>query len=178
MLDKLEAGEDVAKKGSAKAKQASRKEAAEAGARRSVARNRRATFDYAILERFEAGLVLTGTEIKSLRGGKASVQEAYVRPRDGEMWLVGAHIAPYEGGNQFNHEPTRDRKLLLHKREIAKLEEAFDQKALTIVPIHLYLSRGLAKIEIGVGRGKQRHDKRDTMSERDAARQMREALKS
>ena len=168
----------MAKKGSAKAKQTARKEAAAASGRRSVARNRRATFDYAILERFEAGLVLTGTEIKSLRAGKASIQEAYVRPRDGEVWLVGAHIAPYEAGNQFNHEPTRDRKLLLHKRQIAQLEESFDQKSLTIVPIHLYLSRGLAKLEIGVGRGKQRHDKRDQMSEREAARQMREAVKS
>ena len=168
----------MAKKGSAKAKIAARKEAATASGRRSVARNRRATFDYAILERHEAGLVLRGTEIKSLRLGKASIQEAYVRPRDGELWLVGAHIAPYEAGNQFNHEPTRERKLLLHKREIAHLEEAFEQKSLTIVPIHLYLSRGLAKLEIGVGRGRQRHDKRDKMSEREAAQQMREAVKS
>ena len=168
----------MAKKGSAKAKIAARKEVATASGRRSVARNRRATFDYAILERHEAGLVLRGTEIKSLRLGKASIQEAYVRPRDGELWLVGAHIAPYEAGNQFNHEPTRERKLLLHKREIAHLEEAFEQKSLTIVPIHLYLSRGLAKLEIGVGRGRQRHDKRDKMSEREAAQQMREAVKS
>ena len=167
----------MAKKSSAKAKIAARKEAATASGRRSVARNRRATFDYAILERHEAGLVLRGTEIKSLRLGKASIQEAYVRPRDGELWLVGAHIAPYEAGNQFNHEPTRERKLLLHKREIAHLEEAFEQKSLTIVPIHLYLSRGLAKLEIGVGRGRQRHDKRDKMSEREAAQQMREAVK-
>ena len=167
----------MAKKGSAKAKKAAREVAAEGGARRSIARNRRARFDYEILERMEAGLVLTGTEIKSLRGGKASIQEAYVRPRDGEVWLVGAHIAPYEAGNQFNHEPKRDRKLLLHRREITKLEESFDQKSLTIVPIHLYLSRGLAKLEIGVGRGKRRHDKRDKMSARDAARQMREAVR-
>lgn len=167
----------MVKKGSAKAKKAAREEAADGGGRRSIARNRRATFDYEIMERMEAGLVLTGTEIKSLRGGKASIQEAYVRPHEGEVWLVGAHIAPYEAGNQFNHEPKRDRKLLLHRREIAKLEEAFDQKSLTIVPIHLYLSRGLAKLEIGVGRGKRRYDKRDQMSARDAARQMREAVR-
>ena len=168
----------MVKKGSVKAKKAAREGAAESGGRRSIARNRRATFDYEILERLEAGLVLTGTEIKSLRDGKASIQEAYVRPRDREVWLVGAHIAPYEAGNQFNHEPKRDRKLLLHRREIAKLEEAFDQKSLTIVPIHLYLSRGFAKLEIGVGRGKRRYDKRDKMSARDAARQMREAVRS
>lgn len=151
---------------------------ADAPARRSVARNRRATFDYDILERMEAGLVLTGTEIKSLRNGQASIQEAYVRPLGGEAWLLGAHIAPYAAGNQFNHDPKRDRKLLLHKREIIKLEEAFDQKSLTIVPMHLYIARGLAKLEIGIGRGRRQHDKRDKLSARDAARQMREAVRS
>lgn len=169
----------MAKKGKAKAsaKAAARKGASDEGGRSTIARNRRATFDYMILERLEAGLVLTGTEIKSLRGGKASIREAYVRPRDGEVWLVGAHIAPYAAGNRFNHEPKRDRKLLLHKREIAKLEEAFDQKSLTIVPIHLYFSRGLAKLEIGVGRGRRNYDRRDKLSAREAARQMREAVR-
>ena len=154
------------------------KDATNESGRRTVARNRRATYDYAIAERYEAGLVLTGTEIKSLREGRASIAEGYVRPINGEAWLLGAHIAPYESANRSNHEAKRDRKLLLHKREIEKLEQAFDQKSLTIVPIHLYLQRGLAKLEIGVGRGRQRHDKRDKMSERDAARQMREAVRS
>ena len=142
-----------------------------------VAVNRRASYDYEIFETVEAGLVLTGTEIKSIRNGQASIQEAYVRPQNGEAWLLGAHIAPYAAGNQFNHEPKRERKLLLHKREILKLEEAFDQKSLTIVPIHLYIARGLAKLEIGVGRGRRSYDKRDKISARDAARQMREALR-
>ncbi|PZC44162.1 MAG: SsrA-binding protein [Chloroflexi bacterium] len=168
-----------------KAKKATPTKAAGAGAkaptpppaRLSVARNRRATYDYDITERLDAGLVLTGTEIKSIRNGQASIQEAYVRPQNGEAWLLGAHIAPYAAGNQFNHEPKRERKLLLHKREILKLEEAFDQKSLTIVPIHLYIARGLAKLEIGVGRGRRSYDKRDKISARDAARQMREALR-
>ena len=151
--------------------------AATPSARRSVARNRRATHDYDIQERAEAGLVLSGSEIKSLREGKASIQEAYVRPRDGEMWLVGAHIAPYEAANQYNHDPKRDRKLLLHRREIERLAEAFDQKSLTIVPIHLYIARGLAKLEIGVGRGRRHYDKRDALATRDADRQMRAAVR-
>ena len=112
------------------------------------------------MERYDAGLVLTGTEIKSLRQGKGSIAEAYVRPLQGELWLVGANIALYEAGNRFNHEPTRDRKLLLHRREIRELTEAFEQRSLTIVPTHLYLSRGLAKVQIAVGRGRKRYDKR------------------
>lgn len=163
----------MAKKGRGKGTSADGEEAG----RRSVARNRRATYDYEIRERYEAGLVLTGTEIKALRAGKASIAEAYVRPREGEVWLIGAHISPYESASQFNHDPTRDRKLLLHKRQIASLAEAFDQQSLTIVPLHLYISRGLAKLEIGVGRGRRRYDKREVMSARDAARQMREALR-
>ena len=144
---------------------------------RTVARNRRATHDYAIQERFEAGLVLTGTEIKSLRAGRGSIAEAYVRPRNGELWLVGATIPPYEAANQFNHKPTRDRKLLLHGREIRTLAAAFDQRSLTITPLHLYISRGLAKLEIGVGRGRREHDKRQVIAKRDADRQMQRALR-
>ena len=160
-----------------KRRKAAQEEAASSG-RRSVARNRRATYDYDILDRYEAGLVLTGTEIKSLRAGKASIAEAYARPREGEMWLIGSHIAPYDAASHFNHEPKRERKLLLHRREIRVLAEAFEQKSLTIVPIHLYISRGLAKLEIGVARGRRQYDKRDQLSERAAARQMREALRS
>jgi len=156
--------------------------AAEADARqaenfRTVARNRRAGFDYEILERFEAGLVLTGTEIKSLRSGKGSIQEAYVRPRNGELWLVGANIALYEAGSRFNHEPTRDRKLLLHRKQVRRLTDAAEQKGLTIVPMRLYLSRGLAKLEIGLGRGKRQYEKRQNIAEREAARQVQRALR-
>ncbi len=144
---------------------------------RTIARNRRASYDYEILERYDAGLVLTGTEIKSLRQGKGSIAEAYVRPLQGELWLVGANIALYEAGNRFNHEPTRDRKLLLHRREIRELTEAFEQRSLTIVPTHLYLSRGLAKVQIAVGRGRKHYDKRAQISQRDAERQMRAAVR-
>lgn len=144
---------------------------------RTIARNRRATYDYDIQERFEAGLALTGTEIKSLRQGKASIVEAYVRPRAGELWLVGATIPRYEAANRYNHEPTRDRKLLLHRREIREIEEAFAQQGLTLVPLQLYLRRGLAKIEIGVGRGRRKYDKRQALRRQEAERQMRRALR-
>jgi len=163
----------------AKKKNRRKRDAEEAAADnfRSVARNRRATYDYDIRERYEAGLVLTGTEIKALRQGKGSIAEAYVRPRDGELWLVGANIARYEAGTTNDHEPTRERKLLLHKREIRSLTDEFEQSSLTLVPIHLYLARGLAKLQIGVGRGRRQYDKRQKISHRDAARQMREAVR-
>ncbi len=167
----------MTRKPSKKPKKAAAQAAPANGGARSVARNRRATYDYEILERYEAGLVLRGTEIKALRQGKGSIAEAYVRPKDGELWLVGANIARYEAGNRFNHEPTRDRKLLLHKREIRALTEEFEQRSLTIIPLHLYLSRGIAKLEIGVGRGRKRHDKRDKISHREAQRQIREAVR-
>ena len=144
---------------------------------RVVARNRRALYQYDILRRYEAGLSLNGSEIKSIRAGRVSIQEAYCRPRDGEMFLVGAHIARYEPSGQANHEPTRDRRLLLHRREIAQLEESFAQKGLTLVPLTMYLTRGLAKLEIGVGRGRRTHEKRDRIAERDAKRQIERAVR-
>ena len=144
---------------------------------RVIARNRRALHQYEILRRYEAGLSLTGSEIKSIRAGRVSIQEAYCRPRDGEMLLIGAHIARYEPSGQANHEPTRDRHLLLHRREIAQLEQAFAQKGLTLVPLSLYLTRGLAKLEIGVGRGRRVHEKRDRIAERDAQRQIERAVR-
>ncbi len=143
---------------------------------RVVARNRRAGFQYEILRRYEAGIELTGSEIKSIREGRVSIAEAYCRPRERELWLVGAHIARYEPSGQTNHEPTRDRRLLLHRRELAQLEEAFAQRGLTLVPIRLYLTRGLAKLEIGVGRGRRVHEKRQRMAERDAQRQIARAV--
>lgn len=173
-----QAKNSTAKAGGTRARRAARaKSDAKSDNFRTVARNRRATYDYAILDRYEAGLVLTGTEIKSIRQGKASIAEAYVRPKGDELWLVGATISPYIAGNRYNHEPTRDRKLLLHKRQIASLIEEFETRSLTIVPLHLYLSRGLAKIEIGVGRGRKHYDKRQQMSGRDAARQMQDAVR-
>ena len=144
---------------------------------RVVARNRRALYQYEILRRYEGGLSLTGSEIKSIRAGRVSIQEAYCRPRDGELYLVGAHIARYEPSGQANHEPTRDRRLLLHRREIAQLEQAFEQRGLTLVPLKLYLTRGLAKLEIGIGRGRRQHEKRDRLAERDARRQIERALR-
>jgi len=144
---------------------------------RRIARNRRALYQYEILRRYEAGLSLTGSEIKSIRAGRVSIQEAYCRPRDGEMFLVGAHIARYEPSGQANHDPTRDRRLLLHRREIAQLEQSFAQKGLTLVPLSLFLSRGLAKLEIGVGRGRRTHEKRQQIAERDAQRQIERATR-
>lgn len=144
---------------------------------RVVARNRRALYQYEILRRYEAGLSLTGSEIKSVRAGRVSIQEAYCRPRDGDLYLVGAHIARYEPSGEANHEPTRDRRLLLHRREIIQLEQAFEQRGLTLVPLRLYLTRGLAKLEIGVARGRRQHEKRDRLAERDARRQIERALR-
>ncbi|MDE2746939.1 MAG: SsrA-binding protein SmpB [Chloroflexota bacterium] len=162
-------------------KSKSRRGAADAnGARpndRVIARNRRALHQYEILRRYEAGLSLTGSEIKSVRAGRVSIQEAYCRPRDGELLLIGAHIARYEPSGQANHEPTRDRRLLLHRREIVQLEQAFAQRGLALVPLTLYLTRGLAKLEIGVGRGRRQHEKRDQVAKRDAQRQIERALR-
>ena len=164
----------------AKKSKSRRSQSADSGAgsnERVVARNRRALYQYDILRRFEAGISLTGSEIKSIRAGRVSIQEAYCRPREGQMYLLGAHIARYEPSGQANHEPTRDRNLLLHRREIRQLEEAFAQRGLTLVPLRLYLTRGLAKLEIGVGRGRRQHEKRDRMAERDAQRQIERALR-
>lgn len=144
---------------------------------RVVARNRRAFYQYEILRRYEAGMSLTGSEIKSIRAGRVSIQEAYCRPHDGEMLLIGAHIARFEPSGQANHKPTRDRRLLLHRREIAQLEQSFAQKGLALVPLKLYLTRGLAKLEIGVGRGRRQHEKRERLAERDAQRQIERALR-
>ena len=144
---------------------------------RVVARNRRAGFQYEILRRYEAGIELTGSEIKSIRAGRVSIAEAYCRPRDRELWLIGAHIARYEPSGPANHEPTRDRRLLLHRREIGQLEEAFAQRGLTLIPTRLYFTRGLAKLEIGVGRGRRVHEKRQRLAERDAQRQIERAVR-
>jgi SsrA-binding protein len=138
----------------------------------SVTVNRRARHDYAIDETLEAGIVLTGTEIKSIRAGKVNLSDAYARVERGEAWLIGAHIAPYEQGNRFNHDPTHTRKLLLHRDQIAELSGRLAAKGLTVVPLRLYIRKGLAKLELGIGRGKKTYDKRRTIRERDARRQL------
>jgi len=142
---------------------------------RLIAQNRRASHDYFILDTVEAGLVLAGTEVKSLRHGKASLAEAYATVENGEAWVLQLHIPPYEQGNRSNLEPTRRRKLLLHRTEITKLEKAVSQKGQTIIPLKLYFSRGYAKLLLGVGKGKKTHDKRQTIAERDARREIQRA---
>lgn len=138
----------------------------------TVALNRKARHNYTISDTFEAGLVLTGTEIKSIRAGKANLSDAYARVEKGEAWLVGAHIAPYEAGNRHNHEPKRDRKLLLHRSEIDELMGRAAAKGLTVVPLRLYISRGRAKIELGLAKGKQLYDRRRDIADRDSRRDM------
>ena len=142
----------------------------------TVADNRKARHDYFIEESFEAGLALTGTEIKSVRAGKANIANAYARIEKGEAWLIGADIAPFEQGNRYNHDPKRNRKLLLHRREIDELLGRAQQKGQTIVPLRLYLHHGKAKIELGLARGKQLHDRRRDIADRDARRDIAREL--
>jgi SsrA-binding protein len=144
---------------------------------KTVAVNRRARHQFAIEETLEAGLALTGTEIKSIRAGRVNLAEAYARIEKGEAWLIGAHIAPYEQGNRNNHEPTRTRKLLLHRDQIAELVGRTQAKGFTLVPLKLYIRNGMAKLEIGVGRGKKAYDKRRTIAERDARRELERSTK-
>ncbi len=146
-------------------------------AEKTVSTNKRASFDYLLLKRMEAGISLVGTEIKSIRDGSVSIREAYVRPKDGELWLVGAHIAKYAPASGRNHEPTRDRKLLLHKRQIRELEREATTAGATIVPLRLYLKNGLAKLEIALARGKRKYDKRQTIAKREAERRMQQAVR-
>lgn len=137
-------------------------------ARKLVAQNRKARHDYFISDTFEAGIVLTGTEVKSLRGGGVQITESYADPRGGELWLVNAHIPEYAGGNRFNHEPRRPRKLLLHKKEIEKMIGAVTRERMTIVPLELYFNeRGRAKLLLGLAKGKTKGDKRESIKERD-----------
>jgi SsrA-binding protein len=140
--------------------------------------NRRARYDYELLERFEAGLVLTGTEVKSLRQGRVSLGQAFADLRDGELWLVGAEIDTYDQGNIANHEPARDRKLLLHRSELASLRGKVRERGLTLVPTRMYWKEGRAKVELALARGKQTIDKRRDIAKRDADRQIQRALKS
>lgn len=143
----------------------------------TVAVNRKARHNYLITDTFEAGLVLTGTEIKSIRAGKANLADAYARVEKGEAWLIGVHIAPYDAGNRYNHEPKRERKLLLHRSQIDELMGRAAAKGLTIVPLRLYINdRGRAKVELGLARGKQLHDRQRSITERDSRRDMEREL--
>ena len=136
-----------------------------------VASNKKARFEYFIEETFEAGLALKGTEIKSIRTGQISLQEAYVRTDGQQAWLVGAHVAPYEHASAFQHDPMRERKLLLHKREIKTMWDAIRIKGMTLVPIKVYLKAGKAKLELGIAKGKKQYDKRESIKERDIERE-------
>ena len=143
---------------------------------RAVATNRRARFDYDIDETYEAGMVLTGAEVKSLRAGRASLAEAYARVNEGEVWVENLHIPPYSHGDQRDHDPRRPRKLLLHRAEIERLIGRTQERGLTLVPMRLYFRRGLAKLEIGLGRGKRQHEKREATLEREHRREMERAF--
>ena len=147
-------------------------------AEKLITDNRRARHDYHLLERLEAGVVLTGTEVKSLRAGRATLGQAYADVRDGEAWLHGAEIATYDQGNRMNHEPTRSRKLLLHRREIDRLYGQVREKGLTLVPTRLYFKEGRVKVELALARGKDVRDKRRTLVDRDAKRQIERAMKA
>jgi SsrA-binding protein len=141
-----------------------------------VSRNKRAFHDYDILDRIECGVVLVGTEVKSLRDGHASLEEAYAKIDDGEVWLIGSDIPEYAMGNRLNHKPKRPRKLLLHRREIDKFAGKASQLGFTLVPLRLYFKQGRAKVELAVAKGKQLHDKRQSMKKADAEREMRRAV--
>ena len=138
--------------------------------------NKKARYNFELIEKLEAGISLVGTEVKSLRQGKAELSEAYARIRDGELYLIGCNIPPYEQGNLMNHKPTRTRKLLVHRRELKKLESKLVQKGFTLVPLRIYFTRGLAKVEIALARGKTHGDKRDKIKERQMTRDIRQAL--
>jgi SsrA-binding protein len=146
--------------------------------RESIARNKRARHDYHILDSWEAGIVLTGSEVKSLRNGKANISDAYGIVKDGEVHLLNLHISPYEQASYFNHDPTRTRKLLLHKREIRKMIGSVERQGLTLVPLELYFKRGKAKVALGLGRGKKLYDKRADEKKRDDERDIQRAVRT
>jgi SsrA-binding protein len=143
-----------------------------------VANNRKARHDYNILDTYEAGISLTGTEIKSVRASKMNIKDGFVQARNGELWLENVNISIYDQGNIFNHDPLRNRKLLLHKKEIRKITASIQEKGITVVPLKVYLKHGFAKVLIGVAEGKKQYDKRETIKKRDQEREIQRALKS
>src|SRR5881296_635488 len=153
-------------------------QAREASGDRPIATNRRARHEYEILETVEAGLVLRGTEVKSLRAGLVNFKDSYASVRNGEGWLLGCHISPYSHGTDANHNPERDRKLLLHQRELARLSGKIAERGLTLVPLRLYFKDGRAKVELGLARGRKLHDKRAAIREREVRREMDKAARA
>ena len=153
-------------------------QAEEAASDRSIAVNRRARHLYEVLETVEAGLVLRGTEVKSLRAGQVNFKDSYATVRSGEGWLLGCHISPYSHGTDANHNPERDRKLLLHRRELARLSGKIAERGLTLVPLRLYFKDGRAKVELGLARGRKLHDKRSALREREEKREMDKAARA
>lgn len=145
---------------------------------KTIATNRKAHHDYNILETLEAGIVLSGSEIKSVRASQVSLGEAYVKPENGELWLVNAYIARYDAASYMGHDPTRQRKLLVHRKELLRLTARLAEKGLTLVPLRMYLKNSIAKLEIGLGRGKKLYDKRETIARRDAEREIERTLKN
>ena len=146
-------------------------------ANRTIATNRRARYDYEVMESVEAGLVLTGTEIKAIREGRVNLSDSYGKPENGEIWLVNLHIAQYSAGSGENHDPTRPRKLLLRKEQITRLTRMVSERGLTLVPLRLYIKKHYAKVELGLGRGRKRYDKRRAIVERDREREAREGVR-
>lgn len=144
--------------------------ATESSATKLLAKNRRAFYDYSVEENLECGIVLQGTEVKSLRGGKFSFSDSYARIRDDELWLIGLHISEYTHGNINNHDPLRDRKLLIHRQELKRLKRKVDERGFTLIPLRIYLKGGRVKVELGVCRGKKSYDKRESIKERDQKR--------
>ncbi|MBQ3320847.1 MAG: SsrA-binding protein SmpB [Synergistaceae bacterium] len=146
---------------------------------KTVAQNRKARHDYFVLDSFECGIVLTGTEIKSVRAGNLNLKDSYASVENGELWLSGVHISPYEKGTYYNHEPERDRKLLVHKNELIRLRNKIREKGLALVPLSVYIKNGKrAKVELALVKGKNVHDKRDMLAERDAKRSIERAVRS
>ncbi len=145
---------------------------------KKIIRNKKARHEYFILSTYEAGIALRGTEVKSIREGKLNFLDSYARIRNGELWLIGLHISPYEKGNIHNHDPLRERKLLMHSREIERIRKSIDEKGLTFIPLSIYLKNGKIKVELGIAKGKQLHDKRQDSASRDAKREMERAKKS
>ena len=145
---------------------------------KTITVNRKAYHDYSILESLEAGIALTGTEIKSVRAGRVNIRDAYAKPDGGELWLFNSYVAAYQAGGHYNHEPNRPRKLLLHRRQIDELAGMVRQKGLTLVPLKIYIKKGIAKLELGVARGKRQYDKRETIARRDSDREIERTLKT
>ncbi len=144
---------------------------------KTLASNRKAYHDYIIEETYEAGIALTGTEIKAVRAGRANLKDGYATIRDGDVWLLNVHISPWEGGNRENHDPLRARRLLLHRREINRMAQRIAEKGWTLVPIRIYLKNNRAKVELGLARGKKQYDKRDAIAQRDSDRDLRREVK-